>query len=165
MSTAKRVLMVLTNAGSFPGGEDGSAGWYLPECAHPYARFVNAGFTIEFASPTGGVTTVCKASVDLTDAENKAFWENNDLIALTQNTKVLSECIETDYDILFFVGGFGVMFDFPLDASVQRLAREFHESDKIVGAVCHGPIAFAVSSSVARYSLYIYHYHLIDILI
>eukprot|EP01033_Poteriospumella_lacustris_P021821 gene21821-16283_t len=34
----KRVLMVLTNHGEVDGTEV-KTGWYLPECAHPYARF------------------------------------------------------------------------------------------------------------------------------
>jgi putative intracellular protease/amidase len=136
-----RCLMVLTNAGAFPGQDEGSAGWYLPECAHPYSRFVKAGMKVDFASINGGETTVCKSSIDLTDAENKAFWEDAALVKLTNTTKKLSDCKSSDYDVLFYVGGFGTMYDFPLDKTVMSLTQEMYEADKVVGAVCHGPIA------------------------
>jgi putative intracellular protease/amidase len=116
---------------------------YLPECAHPYFRFARAGFSVEFASPHGGLTHVSTSSLDLSDAENKEFWENPALRSLTENTKPLSECSASDYDIIFFVGGFGVMFDFPNDENIQRLSREIYEKGGIVSAVCHGPIALA----------------------
>lgn len=36
---AKRILMVLTNHGEIEGTEH-KTGWYLPELAHPFLRFV-----------------------------------------------------------------------------------------------------------------------------
>jgi putative intracellular protease/amidase len=55
----------------------------------------------------------------------------------------LADCNSSNYDIIFFVGGFGVMYDYPLNESVQKLSREIYENGGIVSAVCHGPIAFA----------------------
>lgn len=133
--------MVLTNAGKMTGMEEGSAGWYLPECAHPYHRFQRAGYKIEFASPLGGATTICTNSIDLTDAENKSFWEDPASQQLTNTTKPLASCNTADYDCVFFVGGFGTMYDFPNNSDVQRLSKEVYEKGGIVGAVCHGPIA------------------------
>jgi len=33
------------------------------------------------------------------------------------------------------------MWDFPDDPDVHRMAREMYERNKIVAAVCHGPVA------------------------
>jgi putative intracellular protease/amidase len=44
---------------------------------------------------------------------------------------------------VFFVGGFGTMWDFPLNEHVQRLQIEVYEKGGVIGAVCHGPIALA----------------------
>ena len=116
-------------------------GWYLPEAAHPYAEFIAAGHNVTFASIAGGVAPVDNGSLDMNDAGNKAFWENPETKALTENTMKLSDAKSEDYDAVFYVGGFGTMWDFPDDADVQRLAREMYESGKVVSAVCHGPCA------------------------
>ena len=116
---SKKVLMVLTNHGLIEGTENATVyctpfysnccmpwiscitfhcivylcfifqGWYLPEMAHPYFKFKAAGFQIDVCSVTGGSTTCTPASIDLSDAENKLFWE-------TPETKALTE-VETIY--------------------------------------------------------------------
>ena len=47
---AKRVLIVLTSHDKL--GDTGKpTGWYLPEAAHPYNVFKEAGYKISWASP------------------------------------------------------------------------------------------------------------------
>ena len=46
---------------------------------------------------------------------------------MTKNTMKLSDCKSSDYDCIFFAGGFGVMWDFPDDPDVHRLCREMYE--------------------------------------
>mmetsp|Transcript_9312 Transcript_9312/g.14027 ORF Transcript_9312/g.14027 Transcript_9312/m.14027 type:complete len:231 (+) Transcript_9312:77-769(+) len=138
----KSVLLVLTNHGVVEG-TDVATGWYLPECAHPYFRFKDANYDISFCSVSGGDTTVSPSSLDMTDEENKSFWENAETKSLTENTKPLSDFDGSKFDCVFFVGGFGTMWDFPDNEHVQRVAREVYERGGVVGAVCHGPIALA----------------------
>jgi len=122
------------------GNTGEKTGWYLPEAAHPYTVFKTAGYTITHASIQGGVAPLDESSLDLSDAENKSFWEGEGK-AFTENTKKLSECQADEYDAIFFVGGFGTMWDFPDDVDVHRLVKELYESGKVVAAVCHGPCA------------------------
>ena len=139
VDSAKRVLMVYTSNDKL--GETGEkTGWYLPEASHPYAVFKAAGYTITHASIKGGVAPLDESSLDLNDAENKAFWEGEGK-GLTETTVKLSDCKTEDFDAIFFVGGFGTMWDFPDDADVHRLVKELYESGKVVSAVCHGPCA------------------------
>jgi hypothetical protein len=42
---------------------------------------------------------------------------------------------------VFFVGGKGAMFDFPDNKAIQSLVRDYYQSGKVIGAVCHGPAA------------------------
>mmetsp|Transcript_36679 Transcript_36679/g.42165 ORF Transcript_36679/g.42165 Transcript_36679/m.42165 type:complete len:229 (+) Transcript_36679:211-897(+) len=135
----KRMLMVFTSNDKL-GDTGDKTGWYLPEAAHPYAAFKAAGFDITHASIKGGVAPLDKDSLDLTDAENKAFWEGEGK-KFTETTVKLSDCKSADFDAIFFVGGFGTMWDFPDDPDVHRLVKELYESGKIVSAVCHGPCA------------------------
>jgi len=46
-----------------------------------------------------------------------------------------------NFDFLFFCGGFGAVWDFPQDESVKTIAKSFWEADKVVAAICHGPMA------------------------
>ena len=132
--------MVLTNHGIVDGTE-AVTGWYLPEMAHPFFKFKGAGFHVDVCSVNGGDTTCTPASIDLSDEQNKQFYETPELIALTKGTASLSSYDSSKYDCVFFVGGFGTMWDFPNSEDVQRMGREVYERGGVVGAVCHGPIA------------------------
>jgi putative intracellular protease/amidase len=66
----KRVLMVLTSNSKL-GNTGESTGWYLPECAHPYFVFRDAGCAITIASIAGGAAPVDHSSIDMSDAEQK----------------------------------------------------------------------------------------------
>lgn len=85
---------------------DKTLGWYLPELAHPYAKFIEAGHEIEIVSIEGGDTFVTPDSVDMNDVENKKFWETPATKSLTENTKKLADVNAGDYKCIFFVGKF-----------------------------------------------------------
>jgi putative intracellular protease/amidase len=140
----KKVLLVLTSNDKL--GDTGSqTGWYLPELVHPYNVFKLHHAEMTLASIKGGVAPLDAESITASkdDAECTEFWEDQALKGLTENTKKLSDCKSEDYHAVFFVGGFGTMWDFPDDPDVQRLAKEIYEKGGVAAAVCHGPIAFA----------------------
>lgn len=146
MAAKKSVLMVFTSNDKL--GEHGEqTGWYLPEAAHPYTEFTAAGFTCTFASIKGGVAPVSEDSVGASkdDAQCVSFYaEGSETRKMTDNTVKLSEVGDlAAFDAVFFVGGFGTMWDFPDDADVQRVAKDMWEAGKVVSAVCHGPCALA----------------------
>jgi putative intracellular protease/amidase len=88
-------------------------GFYLPEIAHPFHRFKAAGFDVDICSIKGGKAPVSPQSIDLTDEENKNFYETESIWKLTENTATLSSYDASAYDGVFYVGGFGTMWDFP----------------------------------------------------
>ena len=127
------VLMVLTSS---------EVGWYLPELVHPYNKFVAAGFAVTICSIAGGKAPIAEASLTNCDEECKAFWEGAHK-ALTENTLALATFQDQPFDCVFFVGGFGTMFDFPQTPAVALKGRAVFEAGGVVGAVCHGPICLA----------------------
>ena len=142
------VLMVLTSHDKL-GETEEQTGWYLPEVAHPYHEFTKAGYDITFASPLGGIAPVDIGSVDASvdDPICMSFIAQGSVTkALVDNTCALASIKSGDlcaYDAVFFAGGFGTVWDFPDNKDVQRIARDMWEADKVVSAVCHGPIALA----------------------
>lgn len=134
----KSILIVLSNHDKL-GDTGRQTGWHLSEATHIYYPLVEAGYKVQFASPSGGVAPVDESSVHLDDVMNKKFVEDKALFEQTKNTMPLSEVNPDDYQIVHFVGGWGAMWDFPGNKDVNRIAKAIYESGGIVSALCHGP--------------------------
>jgi len=60
---------------------------------------------VTICSILGGAAPVSPQSIDLTDEENKLFWESPESKALVENTKPLEEYNGADFDVVLYVGG------------------------------------------------------------
>jgi putative intracellular protease/amidase len=112
-----------------------STGWYLPEAAHPWKVFTDAGWTVSYVSPTGGYQRM--DGVDLADPVQAEF-----LAAYGERgpeTVRPDDLSADDVDVVLYVGGHGSMWDFPSDAGLQALAAKVWDGGGVVSAVCHGP--------------------------
>ena len=45
-----------------------------------------------------------------------------------------------DYDLIYYSGGHGVIYDFPDNKEIQEIARKIYEKGGIVSSVCHGAV-------------------------
>lgn len=134
----KPVLCVTTSA--HVKGETGiSTGFWMAELTHPLAKLKDAGIAVEFASIQGGQPPI--DGFDLNDPANARFWADPDFRRAMRNTLRLVDVVPSRYSAIFFAGGHGTMWDFPLSEAVQRVTRDIYESGGIVSAVCHGPAA------------------------
>jgi len=119
-------------------------GWYLPEAAHPYYKFVEAGAKVTFCSISG--TALCDpSSIEFAKDDEicTKFYADESLKAQTSKQPKLADMTVTDFDVLFFVGGFGTMWDFPDSPDVLAAIKTMYATEgKIVAAVCHGPCCF-----------------------
>jgi len=134
----KKVLFVVTNHEKM--GDTGKyTGYYLAEVSHPWSTLVDAGYEIDFVSPKGGHAPV--DGFDLKDTDNKRLWNDEGYQNKINNTLSPSEVNVDEYNSIFFAGGYGVMWDFPDNKELAKIAAKIYENGGIVSAVCHGPCA------------------------
>lgn len=143
------ILMVMTSHSDLEN-TDAKTGVWLGEFTDPYYEFLDAGFDVKLATPKSGKPPVDPMS-ELTEhitASNRRF--NDDAAAKQKfaNTTKLSEVSAKDFAALFFPGGHGPMWDLAKDTDCARLILDFYNSEKPIGAVCHGPAALLSAENV-----------------
>jgi putative intracellular protease/amidase len=134
-----QILMIVTSAVKMPNGEP--TGLWLEEFAVPYEIFKGAGALLTVASPRGGAAPIDPRSNPSDD--QAAHWR--DASDKLKKTAPLAEVEEKDFDAVFLPGGHGTMFDFPGDADLMRLLRDFDAARKPIAAVCHAPAALVTA--------------------
>ena len=135
-----KVLAVVTSATEM-GSSGKSTGYELTELSRAYYVFQANGFEVEVASPKGGEPRVVIDDEDM-GAYDFAFLKDSQAQYKVKHTLPIAEVDPADYEAVFFVGGKGAMFDFPNNQAIQNLVRELYQTDRVVGAVGHGPAAF-----------------------
>lgn len=142
-----RILFILTNATRI-GPNQRPTGYEFSEVAHPYDQFIRQGYTVDFASPKGG--TPPADGYDAKDPVSRVFREGPGFIQLNQSQR-LADVATDAYDAIFFPGGLGPMVDLVDEPLVKQVIAGMYERGRVVGAVCHGPVALLnVSLSTGR---------------
>ncbi|GAB1643436.1 type 1 glutamine amidotransferase domain-containing protein [Krasilnikovia sp. MM14-A1259] len=131
-----KVLIALTSHGEL-GDTGRRTGFYVPEAAHPYALFTEAGYAVDFVSVAGGEPPRDGVKPDDT-AVAEFLAEQGSRLA---NTPAAGDVDPAEYDAILFAGGHGTMWDFPDSAALANLASRIYENGGVVAAVCHGPAA------------------------
>jgi putative intracellular protease/amidase len=131
-----RILIARTSHSQL-GRTGRTTGFYLSEAAEPYKVFIEAGYEVDFVSPQGGEPPM--DGVNLDEPIQKAFLENPQVMAKIHNTLRPEGVNPADYDAILYVGGHGVMWDFPENTQLAKVAAAIYENEGVVAAVCHGP--------------------------
>ncbi|WP_412985000.1 type 1 glutamine amidotransferase domain-containing protein [Pontimicrobium sp. IMCC45349] len=134
-----KILAVVTSV-DVMGDSGKSTGYELTELSRAYYVFKANGFEVDVASPLGGKPTVVIDDEDM-GVFDYAFLNDEEAQHKVSNTIAMKNVIKEDYDAVYFVGGKGAMYDFPNNKHIQDLVRNYYETDKVIGAVCHGPAA------------------------
>jgi putative intracellular protease/amidase len=140
--TGPRILMVLTSHDRL--GEAGEpTGFWLEEFAAPYYVFADAGASVTLASIRGGQPPIDpkSAAAEWQTEATRRFAADASAQAALAATPTLAELDAGDFDLVFIPGGHGPMWDFPGNVALAGLIEAFDEEDKIIAAVCHGPVS------------------------
>lgn len=134
----KPVLCVVTS-NPIKGDSGQPTGFWLAELTHPLEVLKEAGIETELASVRGGQPPI--DGFDLSDPVNARFWADAGFRKALASSPSLADVDPARYAAVFFAGGHGTMWDFPVSAAVQRVVRGVYEAGGVVSAVCHGPAA------------------------
>lgn len=139
----KKALIIVTNHTKFGDPKAAPTGLWLSELTHFYDAYENAGVEMDIVSPKGGKIAVDSRSLGffVLDKATKKRHQDPDFMALLEDTKSTSEVDWADYDVVYFAGGHGAMWDFADDTNLNARTAQFYESGKVVSAVCHGVAA------------------------
>ena len=139
-----KILIVMSAADTWER-TDGSSyptGYWAEELAAPHQKFVEAGYTVDFASPSGVLQPLDQHSADPEVAgPDAAYWVAHAETALREFGPLLtlSEIDIDDYVAVVIPGGHGPVVDLYQDPDLGRLLTNADTAGKLIGAVCHGP--------------------------
>jgi putative intracellular protease/amidase len=132
----KKVLFALTSHDTL-GDTGRKTGFYVPEVAHPAEVFRQAGYEIAYVSVQGGAAP--QDGVNKDDAVVASFLDDPANRQALAATPAPQQVKAEDYDVIYFAGGHGTMWDFPESKELAELAAGIYERGGVVAAVCHGP--------------------------
>jgi putative intracellular protease/amidase len=138
----EKILFVVTSHDEL-GDTGKKTGLWIEEFAAPYYKFHDLGKEIVIASPKGGQAPIDPKS-DLPEnmtAATKRYYSDKETQDKLSNTVPLSTVSESDFDMIFYPGGHGPMWDLPDDQDSIRLIESFYNHGKPVSLVCHAPVA------------------------
>jgi len=135
--TATRALLVFTNHQDYPT-KTRKTGLWLSEATHFMETMDNRKIEMDFVSPLGGVVPIDPKSLDLKDATNRRYYEDAAFRAKLNATYKPEEIQAQHYQIIYFTGGHGTMWDFPNNEKLQAITQQIYENNGMVAAVCHG---------------------------
>jgi putative intracellular protease/amidase len=139
----KKALVVVTNHADFEHPKAEPTGLWLSELTHFYDEFEKAGIPVDIVSPRGGKIPIDGRSLGriVLDKATRRRYEDPGFMALLENTERVSDIDWQEYDVVYFTGGHGAMWDFADDDELHALVRQMYESGRVVSAVCHGTAA------------------------
>lgn len=133
-----KALIVLTNVQKYET-INRPTGLWLAELTHFYDELVKNNIEADFVSPEGGYIPLDPHSLSMMDETDYKYYNDKDF-----RDKVLSgtlspaEVNAADYDLIYYTGGHGTMWDFPKSKEIAEIAYTIYKNGGYVSAVCHG---------------------------
>jgi putative intracellular protease/amidase len=135
-----RALCIATNHGVLDIGV--ATGVFASELTVPYYCFLDAGMTVDVASPLGGIIPVDPLSMKeslRTPSDDRLLADDDFRDKLAQSLPI-STVDFTTYDVIYFAGGWGAAFDLGQSEILGVKVGEAWAAGRIVGGICHGPL-------------------------
>jgi putative intracellular protease/amidase len=135
----KRVLFITTSHKDL--GESGvKTGVWLEEVATPYYGLKEERIHVEIASINGGNIPIdpLSESKDWMTEDTIRFKADKIAVYLMNTSLSLREVDPSKYDLVYFPGGHGPMWDFVNNPLLKDTLQHFIQEEKVIAAMCHG---------------------------
>ncbi|MCX5071133.1 type 1 glutamine amidotransferase domain-containing protein [Streptomyces sp. NBC_00513] len=134
-----RALLVITSHARL--GDSGRAtGYTVSEAADAWSVFAAAGWQTDVTTVRGGRPP--EDEFGDPSRPGHAAWAADPVVqAKLDSAPAVHDTDPAGYDVVYFVGGHGTMWDFPGNAQLSRLAAHVYERGGVVASVCHGASA------------------------
>lgn len=137
----KKMLVVVTNVSKYQDVDvDRATGLWLGEAVHFVEAVEAKGYEVDYVSPLGGYTPIDLHSLeaDMMTPLDWEYYQNHDFMNRLATTKSVQDVNPDDYDVIYYTGGHGVIWDFPNNEALQNIAMSIYNNGGIVSSVCHG---------------------------
>lgn len=117
-------------------------GCWPEELTEPYYYFKDSGLTVTVASPKGGripfepgwESWLTRTKSDVRYMSDPKFQKE------VANSVSTDDLDFTDFDIIYFAGGWGAAFDLGYNENIGKQVSKAYAAKKILGGACHGPL-------------------------
>ncbi|MFP5489512.1 MAG: type 1 glutamine amidotransferase domain-containing protein [Acidimicrobiia bacterium] len=108
----------------------------------PYYAFLDAGMTVDVASPAGGVIPVDPLSLKpaIRTEDDDRLLADDDLRRKLTDSLAIGDLDMAAYDLVFLAGGWGAAFDLGTSDAVGDQITAANANGAVIGGVCHGPL-------------------------
>ncbi len=136
----KKILMVLTNVAKCNDNKRATGLW-LGEATHFYDVVKKAGYEVDFVSPNGNYVPIDLHSLKYADTIDYQYYTDHDFQTRALSQSLNPSQIETkNYAAIYYTGGHGVIWDFPENEQLQKIAWEIYQNNGYITSVCHGAV-------------------------
>ncbi|RCR70358.1 type 1 glutamine amidotransferase domain-containing protein [Larkinella punicea] len=132
-----RALIVCTNHTDYKTKLE-KTGLWLSELTHFYDELSDKEIPYDIVSPKGGRVPIDARSLKRKDNTNDKWYHNPVMKAKLENALKPEEVNAAHYQLIYFTGGHGTLWDFPENDLLQQITRQIYEGGGMVAAVCHG---------------------------
>lgn len=134
----KKILVVETNQATY-GQRDAATGLWLGETTEFVLAMQEAGYQVDYVSPQGGYVPIDPRSMRYADRASIELYRDRDFQerALARTLDPAS-VIPADYQVIYYAGGHGAMWDFPNNQALQAITQSIYLNGGYVTSVCHG---------------------------
>lgn len=145
----KKALIIATNHDTL-GNTGNATGVFASELTIAYYEFLDAGMTVDIASPEGGLIPFEPVSLrwPLATHADKRYLNDEDAKNKTQNSLSIEDVDFLDYDIIWMAGGWGAAYDLGYSEVLGEKISAAHAEGILLGSVCHGALGFRMATEV-----------------